>query len=105
MADDTDATAYELNSKNLRDANSSFGVYISREESQMASHFSVNLLYKHMAGLLKIADYIDGQVAIAMETVSDTAAVVFLFTKARDIYYTIGVQNVKFEVLDNLPAY
>ena len=99
-----DPSVFEINQKSLRDANSSFGVYISREQSQMASCFQVSLMYKHMSGLVKIADYVEGSVAMAMETITDSAAVTFLFTKGRDVAYTIGT-NVKFENQDNLPRY
>jgi hypothetical protein len=94
-ASEGDSSVFEINQKSLRDANSSFGVYISREQSQMASCFQIGLMYKHISGLVKIADAIEGSVAMAMETVSDSASVVFLFTKGRDVAYTIGT-NAKF---------
>lgn len=70
----------------------------------MASCFQISLMYKHISGLVKIADAIEGSVAMAMETVSDSASIVFLFTKGRDVAYTIGT-NAKFENQDNLPQY
>ena len=94
-------SAYEINSKNLSEANCPFGIYISREESQMASNFSVCLLFKHLSGVMKVAEYIEGSVAMAMETIAEDAAVVFMFTKGRDIQYTIGVSNVRFTNLDH----
>ena len=37
---------------------------------------------------------------MAMETVSDEQAVVFMFTKGREVQFTIGVASAKFEQLD-----
>ena len=48
-----------------------------------------------------MAEYFDGLISAAMETVEDDAAVVFLFTKGSNFQYTIGVAGVKFENLDN----
>jgi hypothetical protein len=58
-----------------------YGMYLSREQGQIASHYSVNLSFKHLNGLMKIAEYFDCKVNAAMETVDDDSAVVFLFTK------------------------
>ena len=62
----------------------------------MASNFSVNLSYKHLQGLVRVAENVEANVCMAMETVSDDAACVFLFTKGTNLKYTIGVSNVKF---------
>ena len=59
------------------------------------------MLFKHLQGLVKVADLTDSAVAMAMEVVSDDSAVVFLFTKARDLQYTVGVSSVKFDNLDS----
>lgn len=66
----------------------------------MASHFAVCLGFKHLHGLMKVAETVEGQVAMAMETIADNAAVVFMFTKGRDFQYTIGVSSVRFENQD-----
>lgn len=46
----------------------------------MASNFSINFGYKYLQGLVKLAEAIDGFVAMAMETDSDEEACIFLFT-------------------------
>jgi hypothetical protein len=43
-----------------------------------------------------VAENVEANVCMAMETVSDDAACVFLFTKGTNLKYTIGVSNVKF---------
>jgi hypothetical protein len=53
---------------------------------------------------MRIADLVEGQVAVAMETVSDEQAVVFMFTKGREVQFTIGVGSAKFEQLDAQPG-
>jgi len=37
----------------------------------MASHFQVNLAYRHLQGLMKVAEQVEGQIAMAMETIAD----------------------------------
>jgi hypothetical protein len=79
-----DTNSYEVSAKTLTEGNVPFAVYLSKEESQMASHFSVNVCFKHISGLMKVAEQIEGQVSMAMETTEAESAVVFMFTKGRD---------------------
>ncbi len=47
-----------------------------------------------------MAEYIDGHVAMIMETHSDDAAMVFMFTETKDLKFTIGMSSIKFANLD-----
>ncbi len=40
-----------------------------------------------------------------METLTDDAAMVFMFTEVKDFKFTIGQANIKFANLDYLPQY
>lgn len=100
-----DQCAFEINAKNLSDGEGHFGNYLSKAESQMASNFSINFSYKYLQGLVKLAEAIDGFVAMAMETESDEEACIFLFTQTNNLQYTIGVNKIRFQNLDALPHY
>ncbi len=52
----TDSNSYEVSAKTLSEGNVPFAVYLSKEESQMASHFSINVCFKHINGLMKVAE-------------------------------------------------
>lgn len=47
-------------------------------------------MYKHVNGLLKIAEYVEGNVSMIMETHTDDSAMVFMFTENKDFKLTIG---------------
>lgn len=72
-----DKSEYELKAATLQP----YGIYLSREQSQIASHYSINLSFKHINGLMKIAEYFDCKINAAMETVEDDSAVIFMFAK------------------------
>lgn len=76
-----DKSEYELKAQTLQP----YGVYLSREQSQIASHYSINFSFKHINGLMKIAEYFDCKVNAAMETVEDDSAVVFMFAKGNNV--------------------
>lgn len=42
---------------------------------------------------------------MAMETISDDAACIFMFTKGSNLQYTIGVSNIRFQNLDSMPQH
>lgn len=76
-----------------------YGVYLSREQSQIATHYSINLSFKHINGLMKIAEYYDCKINTAMETVEEDSAVIFMFAKGSNVSYTIGTAGVRFKNL------
>jgi hypothetical protein len=48
---------------------------------------------------MKIAEYFEGTVNVAMETVEDDSAVIFMFTKGNNFQFTIGTAGVRFQNL------
>ena len=55
---------------------------------------------KHILGVLKVAELVEGDFCCAMECISEDSAVCFLFTKAINFQFNIGVASVYFENKD-----
>lgn len=60
----------------------------------------VKLPFKHILGVLKVAELVDGDFSCAMECIAEDAAVCFLFTKSNNFQFNIGVAQVYFENKD-----
>lgn len=55
---------------------------------------------KHILGVLKVAEMVEGEFSCAMECISDDSAVCFLFTKTNNFQFNIGLASVFFENKD-----
>lgn len=55
---------------------------------------------KHILGILKVAELVEGDFCCAMECIGEDSAVCFLFTKAPNFQFNIGVASVYFESKD-----
>lgn len=89
---------YDIQCKSLE----KHGVYLSRDETQLASTYAIKLQWQQLLALLKIAEYIDGKICMAMETVDNCSAVAFLHTGSRDFQCNIGIVGVAFDNLDSV---
>ena len=60
--------------------------------------FIIAIALKHILGLIKVCDLVEGKFMSAMELVDENACVCFLFTNSvhRDFKFCIGMANVKF---------
>ena len=76
-----------------------FGVYLARQSS-VAQSYQIKIALKHILGVLKVAELVDGDFCCAMECISEDSAVCFLFTKASNFQFNIGVASVYFENKD-----
>lgn len=66
----------------------------------MAQTYQIKIALKHILGVLKVAELVDGDFCCAMECISEDSAVCFLFTKAANFQFNIGVASVYFENKD-----
>ena len=66
----------------------------------MAQNYAIRMPLKHILGVLKVAELVDGDFCCAMECIAEDAAVCFLFTKAANFQFNIGVASVSFENKD-----
>lgn len=56
---------------------------------------------KHLLAVLKVAELVEGDFHSAMECISDDSAICFLFSKASNFQFNIGVAQVFFENKDD----
>ena len=89
---------YDIQCKSL----AKHDVYLSRDENQLASTYAIKLQWQQLLALLKIAEYIEGKICMAMETVDNQSAVAFLHTGSRDFQCNIGIVGVAFDNLDSV---
>ena len=87
---------YEIQADKL----DNYGVYLARQ-SAVAQNYAIKISLKHILGVLKVAELVDGDFCCAMECISEDSAVCFLFTKAPNFQFNIGVASVYFENKDN----
>jgi len=76
-----------------------YGVYLARQ-SVMAQNYAIKLNLKHMLGVLKVAELVEGDFCCALECINDDSAICFLFAKANNFQFLIGVAQVYFENKD-----
>lgn len=59
---------------------------------------------KHILGMIKVCELIDGKFLSAMELIEQTSCVCFLFTHSlsRDFKFCIGMANVKFSKITDV---
>lgn len=84
---------YEIKTKSLE----SYGQYLENGHEHV-DRFTINLALKHLLGLIKICDQIEGNFMSAMELSEAESCVTFLFSHShqRDFKFIIGVGNVRF---------
>lgn len=65
------------------------------------NEFIIAIALKHILGLIKICDLVEGKFLSAMELVDENACVCFLFTNSahKDFKFCIGMANVKFQTI------
>ena len=66
----------------------------------MAQNFAIRMPLKHMLGVLRVAEIVEGDFCCAMECIDKETAVCFLFTKVNNFQFNIGVAQVFFENKD-----
>ena len=64
--------------------------------SDVAKRYAIKLPLKHILGVLKVAELVEGDFCSAMERIDEDSAVCFLYTKAVNFQFTIGVASVDF---------
>lgn len=87
---------YEIKSSSL----SQYGIYLSRESTELSPNYAIKVPLKYILGCLKVGELIEGDLHCAMECIDSTNAICFFFTKGRDFTFNIGVNNVMFENLE-----
>ena len=76
-----------------------YGVYLSRQH-ELATNYKILIPLKHLLGVLKVADLVEGDFNCAMECISEDSAVCFFFTKSNHFTFNIGLAAVQFENKD-----
>lgn len=89
---------YEIKTKSLEN----YGNYLENGHDHI-DRFQLNLALKHILGLIKICDLVDGNFMSAMELSEAESCVTFLFSHSvsRDFKFIIGVGNVRFTKIDD----
>lgn len=76
-----------------------YGVYLSRQH-ELATNYKILIPLKHLLGILKVAELVEGDFNCAMECISEDSAVCFFFTKSNHFTFNIGLAAVQFENKD-----
>mmetsp|Transcript_1833 Transcript_1833/g.3209 ORF Transcript_1833/g.3209 Transcript_1833/m.3209 type:complete len:370 (-) Transcript_1833:226-1335(-) len=88
---------YEVKSNTL----DNYGNYLENGNEKV-EEFQINLGLKHIVGLIKICELVEGNFMSAMELLSANSCVNFLFTHnhQRDFKFIIGIGNVAFQKIN-----
>ena len=76
-----------------------YGNYLA-QNSQAATNYQIGLQMKHILGVLRIAEIVDGDLFCAMECIDEDSAICFIFTKNTHFTFNVGVASVRFENKD-----
>ena len=89
---------YEVKTKSLEN----YGKYLENGFDHV-DKFQLNIALKHVLGLIKVCDLVEGNFMSAMELSDKESCVAFLFTHshARDFKFIVGIGNVRFTKIDD----